>query len=69
MEPLELEDCEDNGMIVTPNERRLVHGGDQLVRGNLQAFDALLGIESKGMPTPPAKDIVGWVRTLAENRP
>jgi hypothetical protein len=69
MEPLELEDCEDNGMIVTPNERRLVHGGDQLVRGNLQAFDAHLGVESKGMPTPPAKDIVGWVRTLAENRP
>ena len=69
MEPLELEDCGNNGMIVTPNERRLlVHGGDQLVRENLQAFDAHLGVELKGMATP-AKDIAGWVRTLAENHP
>jgi hypothetical protein len=65
MEPLELE---DNGRVVTSNECRLVHGGNQLVRENLQAFDAHLGVESKGMPTP-AKDIAGWVRTLAENRP
>jgi hypothetical protein len=53
-------------MNVTPNERQLVHAGDQLVRENLQVFDAYPGVELKGMPTPPAKDIVGWVRTLAE---
>jgi hypothetical protein len=70
MEPLELEDCGDNGMIVMPNVRRLpVHGGDELVRDNIQAFDAHLGVELKGTSTPPAKDIAGWVRTLAENHP
>jgi hypothetical protein len=64
-----LEDWEDNGMSVTPHERQLVYGDGQLVRGNLEAFDAYPGVELKGMPTPPAKDIIGWVRTLAENHP
>lgn len=58
----------DNGMSVTPNERQ-VHAGDQLVRENLQVFDAYPGVELKGVPSPPAKDIIGWVRTLAENHP
>jgi hypothetical protein len=52
----DMEDRVDDGMSDTPNECQGVHGGDKMVQENLQAFDALAGVDSK--------DIGRWARTL-----